>query len=182
MTTDNKQKSPFRDLLPLVVGEIIVAALTVGGFFAVDMLTSYEVGYPQVILGALLGAAVILGNHLWLSLAVDREIKKYLEIRGNREMSDEEAESFTKLHSATIQKAMATSTVVRTGSIFVVLILAFITGWFNPIATAIPMFTLRPILYIIEMIKSKSNPTPNPEKFIKYDWDEENKDKEKEEE
>ena len=181
--TENKKKSgPIRDLLPLIAGEAIVAALVIGGFFAADLLGLYHTEFGKVVLGAMLGAAVILGNHLWLSLTVDREIKKYLEIRGNREMSDEEAESFTKLHSATIQKAMATSTVVRTGSIFVVLILAFITGWFNPIATAIPMFTLRPILYIIEMIKSKSNPTPNPEKFIKYDWDEENKDKEKEEE
>ena len=181
MTTDNKQRNPFRDLLPLVVGEIIVAALTVGGFFAVDMLTSYDVGQPhQFILGALLGAAVIIGNHAWLTLTVDSEIKKYLNIRGDRQMSDEEADAFTKKHTAVIQKKIAFSGVVRTVSIFAILILAFLTKWFNPIATAIPMFAMRLVIMAAELINSKNNPKPDPSRFIKYEETGENKDEEKE--
>lgn len=183
MTDNNskKNKSPLSDLVPLLIGEIIVIALVVGGFVLVDVLDIYKTELYKVPLGAVLGAAVILGNHLWLSLTVDREIKKYLELRGSREMSDEEAESFTKQHSASIQKAIATSTVTRTLIMFVTLILAFITGWFNPLAAAIPMFTLRPILTVAELIKSKKNPKPDPQKFVKYDWDEEEKKKKEDE-
>ena len=181
MTKDKMNKGPLRDLAPLIIGEIVVAALVCGGFALVGWLNLYHTDFGRVVLGAILGAAVMLANHAWLSLTVDREIKKYLEIRGSSDMSDEEAESFTKKHSAAIQKAMAVSTVTRTASIFVVLILAFITGWFNPLSTAIPMFALRPILSVAELIKSKNDPKPDPAKFRKYDWDEEeNKKKEDE--
>lgn len=180
--TENKKKSgPIRDLLPLIIGEVIVVGLVIGGYTAVDLCGIYDTDYGKVVLGAMLGAAVILINHLCLSLSVDREIKKYLEVRGSSEMSEEEAESFTKQHSTRIQKAMALSTVIRTVSMFGVLILAFLTGWFNPLATAIPIFALRFILYATELIKSKSNPKPDPTKFIKYEWDDD-KNKEKEEE
>ena len=177
MTENKKQKGPLGDIAPLAIGEVIVCGLTIGGFALADLLDLYATDYFKVVLGALLGAIIILANHLWLSLTVDREIKKYLDIRGSREMDEEEIESFTRQHSAAIQKAMASSTVIRTGAMLAMLVLAFVTGWFNPIATAIPMFALRPILSAAELIKSKSAPKPDPTKFIKYD-NEEKKEKE----
>lgn len=180
MTENKKQKGPFSDIIPLAIGEIIVAALVCVGFIAVDMLTKYEISYIQVILGAILGAAVIIGNHAWLTLTVDGEIKKYLQKRGSKEMSEEEADAFTKQHTASIQKAISLSSIVRTVSIFAVLILAFITKWFNPLATAIPMFAMRFVIMATEMIRSKNNPKPDPSKFIRYDDEDKNTDEEKE--
>ena len=181
MTKNKKRRSPFSDLLPLIIGEVIVAALVCGGSVLVDLVTEYEVDYLKVILGALLGALVIIGNHAWLTVTVDHEISKYLNMRGDKEMSDEEAEAFTKKHTAVIQKKIAFSSIVRTVSIFAVLILAFLTKWFKPIATAIPMFAMRVVLMVTELIKSKNNPKPDPSKFIRYDDEDENTDEEKEE-
>lgn len=176
-----KRKGPLHDLLPILIGEIVVAALVCGGFAIAELCDLYHTDFLKVVLGALLGAAVIVGNHAWLSFTVDKEIKKYLALRGTKEMNEEEADSFTKQHSARIQKTMAASTIVRSASIFVALILAFITGWFNPLAAAIPMFALRPILMVAELIKSKNNPKPDPSKFIKYDWDEDDNNNEEKE-
>ena len=173
----DKRKGPLHDLLPILIGEIVVVALVCAGFAIAELCDLYHTDFFKVVIGALLGAIIILANHLWLSLTVDREIRKYLEIRGSRQMDEEEIESFTKQHSAAIQKAMASSTVIRTGAMLAMLVLAFITGWFNPIATAIPMFALRPILSVAELIRSKNAPQPDPAKFIKYD-NEEKKEKE----
>lgn len=179
--TENKikKKSRLLDLLPLAIGEVVVILLVLIGFLVADLIGVYDFGI-KIISGALLGAIVILGNHLWLVITVDRKIDQYLEARGSREMSEEEAAAFTKSQTAAIQGAMGISSVIRTVSMLAVLVIAFLTGWFNPLAAAIPMFALRPILTVAEMIKSKHNPKPDPSKFIKYE-DQEN-DKEKEDE
>ena len=180
--TENKQtkkQSPFKDLIPPAIGEAAVILLVCLGFLAADLLGVYEFGI-KIITGALLGALVILGNHLWLIITVDRKINQYLEARGSKEMSEEEAAAFTKSQTAAIQGAMGISNAIRTVSMLVALVLAFLTGWFNPLATAIPMFALRPILTVTELIKSKNNPKPDPSKFIKYEDEEENTDKEDE--
>ena len=177
MMNDNKNKKdrgPLGDILPVIIGEALVALTVCLGFLLADLVGLYNFEL-RIISGALLGGAVIVGNHLWLALTVDKKLKEYMEIRGNREMNEEEADAFVQRHSAAIQRAMATSTIVRTVSIFATLILAFVTGWFNPLATAIPMFALRPILYATELIKSRSNPKPDPTRFKKYDWDEDKK-------
>ncbi len=173
MSENKNKRGPLSDLIPLAIGEIFVAALVCLGFVIAELTGLYHTELYKVILGAALGVVIILANHLLLSLTVDREINKYLQLRGSREMSDEEAEEFTKRHSLAIQKAMALSNVIRTVCMLALLVLAFITGWFNPIATAIPMFTLRPIMHAVELIKAKSNPKPDPAKFIKYEEPEE---------
>lgn len=181
MTDKNlkKTRGPFSDMIPMIIGEAIVLLLVYVGFLVADGLGVYKFGMP-IIIGALLGALVILGNHLWLTLTVDKKIKQYIEVRGSSQMSEEETATFAKRHSANIQKAMALSSMVRTVSMFAVLILAFISGWFNPLATAIPMLALRPILSVAELIKSKNNPKPDPSKFIRYEESEENINEEKE--
>jgi hypothetical protein len=35
------------------------------------------------------------------------------------------------------------------------LVLAFITGWFNPLATLIPLLLYKPLLYVVELINKK---------------------------
>ena len=180
MNKQNKKDNPLLDLLPLFIGEAIVAVGTCLVYVALHFLGIYTFSY-NIITGALLGALVILVNHSALTLSVDREIKKYMEIRGKGDMSDEEVELFTKKHSAAIQNAMTKSFIIRTVSILAVLVLAFVTGWFEPIAAAIPMFAFRPILTVIEMLKKKNQKAPDPSKFVKYDFEEEDRDKKEKE-
>ena len=53
----------------------------------------------QVILGTLLGSTVTVANFAVLAFSVNRAVDKYIELRGSREMSEEEAEAFAKEHS-----------------------------------------------------------------------------------
>lgn len=183
--TNNKTKtkdggSPLRDLIPTVIGEVIVVALVCLGFAAVHFLGLYPFSF-QVVLGALLGALVIIANHALLIFSVDREIKKFIAGRPEGEMSDEDVELYAKKKTVSIQNAIKISSMIRTVSILAMLVIAFVTGWFNPIATAIPMFAFRFIITVAELIKSKNNPKPDPSKFIKYEDEDENTEEKEEE-
>lgn len=176
---EQNKKSVMHDILPMLIGEVIVATLVCLGFAIADILGLYHTDFGKVILGAALGAGVIVVNHLSLVLSVDKQIKIFIEQRGDQEMSEEEIELFTKKHSASIQGAMKVSFIIRTLSIFAVLIVAFVTKWFNPIATAIPMFAFRTIITVTDGIMKKYDKKPDPSKFIRYD-DEDEKEKEEE--
>ena len=171
-------KRVLSQLVPLAVGEAVVALLVCLGFGLADLLGVYNFDY-RIVSGAALGAVVIIINYLLLTLSVDREIKRFVEKRGTIQMSEEEADKFAKENSASIQNAIKSSFILRTASIMGALILAFLLDWFNPLATAIPMFAMRPVLMGIELIKSKINyKAPNPDNFVKYDFDDENKNEE----
>ena len=166
-----QRKSSFKEISSFAIGEAVVSILTVLGFYVLSLAGLIEFNY-RIILGALLGFAVIVANYTMLSMSVSREINKYLELRGSREMSEEEAEEFAKKNSAPIQNAIKTSFITRTVSMMATLIIAFLlTSWFHPLATAIPLFAFRPVLSIIELINSKSRKAPDPDKFIRYDFE-----------
>lgn len=163
----------------MIVGEAVVVALVCLGFGIIHFTGLYDFNY-RVVLGAVLGAVVIIINHALLILAVDREIKKFIKNRPEGEMSEEELQLYTKKQSTSIQGAMRISSMIRTASILVMLVIAFITKWFNPIATAIPMLAFRIIITVSELIRSRNNPKPDPSKFIKYEDEDENTEKEEE--
>lgn len=148
------EKTKYKDTVFLSVGELAVAGLTVLGAFIASLFTDYIFNY-SAILGALLGAAVIIANFLFLTISVNSAVDSYLKIRGSREMSEEEAEKFTQENSMVIQNKIKVSFIIRTLTMLGTLILAFITGWFNPLCTAIPMLMFRPLVYISEAIKGK---------------------------
>lgn len=173
----SRSKRILTDLIPLVIGELAVALLVGLGFGLADVLDYYSFDY-RVISGALLGVVVIVANYLFLSFAVDREIRRFAQKRGTREMDDEEAAKFAKENAASMQNAIQKSFIIRMVSIVLTLVIAFILDWFNPLATAIPMFALRPLLTVIELIRARSNPKPDPNKFIRYDDEDENKNEE----
>ena len=180
MTNNNKKASPLRDLMPLIIGESVVVALVWIGVIIVHFLGFY--GFKlSAVLGALLGAVVIIINHAVLIFSVDREINKFIENRPSGEMSEEEIQAYAKKQSMSIENAMKLSFVMRTVSMLLTLVVAFlIPNMFNPIAAAIPMFAFRPLLSIMDRQMRKNDKTPDPSKFIKYDDEEEN-DKENEE-
>lgn len=175
----SSSKRLLTDLIPLTIGEIAVGLLVCIGFWLADLFGYYDFDY-RIVTGALLGMAVIVANYIFLSMAIDKELRRFVEKRGTKEMDDEEAAAFAKENSTSIQKAIRTSGIIRTASIVLTLVVAFLSKQFNPLATAIPMFAMRPVITAIELIRARSNPKPDPSKFIKYDFDEENKDEEKE--
>ena len=162
-----KSNAAVREISILALGELAVCALVVGGFAVADALI--DVDYLKVILGAIIGGIVTVVNFCFLTVSVNNAIDRYMEIRGTREMTDEEAEKFTQEHSMQIQNAVKTSFIIRTVSMLAVLIVAFVTGWVNPLATVIPLLAYRPILALGEKIRKKQDPAPNPDNFIRYD-------------
>ena len=94
-------------------------------------------------------------NYTFLTISVDRAIQKFIALRGDKEMSDEEAEQFAAENSMPIQNAIKTSYIIRTATMIATLVVAFLLDWFNPLAAAIPLLAFRPLLTVIEMIKGK---------------------------
>ena len=165
--TVKKLNIPARETLVLLVGEAVVSALVALGFYLCDL--AFQTGFSyRVFTGAALGALVVILNFLFLSVSVNRAVDRYMEIRGSREMTDEEAESFTAEQGAAIQNSIKTSYLVRTVTMMAALVVAFILDWFNPLATVIPILAFRPILTIGETVRQRFDKTPDPEKFIKY--------------
>ena len=147
---NNKSKlSMYIDTVWLAIGEAIVAAL-----ISVVFLLIGKFNY-SVVTGAVLGGAVTVINFLILSVGINRAINKYVEERGDGEMDEEEADKYAKEHGMTVQNAMMKSYMLRMFLMIGSLVLAGITGWFDIIATVIPLLMYRPILYVTEFIKTK---------------------------
>ena len=155
---NTKEKSPvLYETLRILVGEVIVAALTVAVFLLLDVFSLTEFSYT-VITGALLGAAVVVLNFFFLARSTDKIAVEAMEARGQGEMSEEEIEKFTKEQSARMNNAIKLSFIVRMGSMVGALILALITPIFHPVATLVPLLMLRPILTISGLLRRKEDP------------------------
>ena len=147
---NNKSKlSLYIDTVWLAIGEAIVATL-----ISVVFLLIGKFNY-SVVTGAVLGGAVTVINFLILSVGINRAINKFVEERGDGEMDEEEADKYAKEHGMTVQNAMMKSYMLRMFLMIGALVLAGITGWFDIIATVIPLLMYRPILYVTEFIKTK---------------------------
>lgn len=147
---NNKSKlSLYIDTVWLAIGEAIVAAL-----ISVVFLLIGKFSY-QVVTGAILGGAVTVLNFLILSVGVNRAINKFVEERGKGEMDEEEADKYAKEHGMAVQNAMMKSYMLRMLLMIGALVLAGVSGWFDIIATVIPLLMYRPILYVTEFIKTK---------------------------
>lgn len=170
----NSNKIPLRETVALAIGEALVSLLVILGFILFDKFDY------KVILGALLGSVVIVLNFLFLSISVNRAVDKCLEnynkadyeqkaksitkpnekTDGSQESEydddyDDSARLFAKEYSGKLQNAVKLSYTVRTLSIIVALVLAFLTKQFNVLATAITLCAMRPILTVTELIKKR---------------------------
>ena len=176
-STTTKLNGFIKELAPICVCEILIIIATVIGAILLDIIGIFTFNYT-VVSGVCLGAVMAILNYLFLTMSVDRQIKRYIELRGQRQMSEEEATKFTAQHAAAVQGAMKLSFIVRTASIGVALVVSFITGLFNPVATAIPLLSFGFALSAIELFKRRNAPKPNPDNFIKYDFNDEDTEKE----
>lgn len=153
----NREKESALDIVMLTVGEIIVSLLVVGAYLICDLAFEaefWDFSY-RVVTGVILGSVVTVANYMLLTLSVNKAIKNFLTLRGTREMNEEEAAKFASENAMQIQNAIKTSFLVRTVSIVVTLVIAFILDWFAPLATVIPLLMFRPLLTVGEMIKRK---------------------------
>ena len=147
---ENKSKlSVYIDSVWLAIGEVIVAALISAIYLLIGKFDY------TVVTGSLLGGAVTVTNFLILSVGINRAISRYIDARGDKEMDDEEAEKYAQENGMSVQAAMMKSYMFRMFLMIGSLALALITGWFDTIATLVPLLMYRPILFAVEFIKIK---------------------------
>ena len=145
-----KKNMPTSEILFLVVGELIVSLIVSGVYLLLNRFSF------AVISGCLLGSAVTVFNFVFLSISVNRAIDKALAGRKEGEMTEEEAEAFAAENQAAVQRAAQGSYLVRQILMLGVLVCAFLLdGWFDVIATVIPLIMFRPLLTVCGLMKSK---------------------------
>jgi hypothetical protein len=145
-----KKNMPTAEILFLVVGELIVSLIVSGVYLLLNRF-SYA-----VISGCLLGSAVTVFNFVFLSVSVNRAIDKALAGRKEGEMTEEEAQAFAAENQAAVQRAAQGSYLLRQILMLGVLVCAFLLdGWFDVIATLVPLLMFRPLLTVCGLIKSK---------------------------
>ncbi len=149
MENRKKKENPYFDTIVLAIGELIVSAVTILIFV---LLGKFDY---KVVTGAALGSLVMIANFFALSVAVDKAINRFIEMRGSAEMDDEEAEEFAKKQGMAIQNMMTKSYLTRSFTMIAALIIALLTKQFNVIATAVPLLMQRPLIYASEFIKRK---------------------------
>ena len=148
-TEMNNKFTKYSDAVLMAIGEAAVAVVITLVYTAIGLFKL------PVLFGAVLGGIVTVINFLILSHAVNKALNKFISLRGEGEMTEEESAQFAKKHSVAVQAAVAKSYLFRTGLMVGSLVLAFITGWFDPVATVIPLLLYKPLLYAIEFIKRK---------------------------
>ena len=140
----------------MIVGEIITSAVIIAAFMIVNLINKQPLLHYSVVLGAVLGSVITVMNFILLSVLTTRAVNNALADRGEAQMTDDEAAVFAKEHQAKLQLAMTVSYAIRIATMVAALIIAFIfKEVFNPIATIVPIFMLRPILTVTQLILRK---------------------------
>lgn len=145
-----KNKSlPLYETAFILLGELIVSLIVCGVYLIIDKF-SYK-----VVTGVALGSTVVILNFLFLAISTNRAFDRALELRGTREMDEEEAEKFAEEHRAELNNIVKLSFVIRTLTMLATLVVAFILEWFDVIATLVPLLMLRPIITVEALIRQK---------------------------
>lgn len=145
-----KQTLPVRELLAIVIGELITS-LIVSGVFLIIKKFDYT-----VVLGLVLGSSVTFINFLVLAIMTNKVIDRFLAERGNEEMDEEEAAALAMKFQGQVQNQMKLSFIIRILVMIATFVLAFLlTDVFNVIATMIPLLMTRPIITVSEFFKKK---------------------------
>ena len=148
-------RDALKDALFILLGEIAVCAVVSVVFLILSVFEIAKFDHT-VILGGLLGSLVVVVNYFILAVTVNRAIDKYVALRGDGEMTEEEAEKFAAENSKSVSMAAGGTYILRMLLMIGVLVGAFLLqGVFNVIATVIPLIAYRPIIYVIELIRSK---------------------------
>ena len=145
----NNKNSFLKEWWTIVVGELAVSVITVLVFLLIGQF-SY-----RVITGVILGSAVIILNFLFLYISMNKAIDNYMALRGDKEMTEEEAEKFARDNAVIIQNATKLSYIIRTFSMLIALVVALLLDWFDIIATVVPLLAFRPVLFASQLLGKK---------------------------
>ena len=137
------------DIIFLAAGEAIASLIIVGVYL---LLGEFDF---RVATGAVLGSAVTVLNFAILSFSVNRAVDRVMEMRGNKEMTEEEADAFALQHSAEIQKAVKSSYLLRQILMLGALVAAVLLKVALILPAVIPLLLFRPILMAREAFRKK---------------------------
>ncbi len=146
-----KAKIPFKQILILLIGELLVSGCVIGVYAIINKFTY------KVILGSVLGIVVTLSNYLVLAVMTNNVINKFLAERGDGEMSDEDAAALAMKFQGKVQNQIRLSFIIRNLVMLVTLIAAFFINIFDVIATLFPLLAFSPILKLSELIGRKAD-------------------------
>ena len=147
MKKDNSELA--KSVIKLTAAELCVSAVVVGIYLIIGKFDW------KVLTGAALGVAVTVAYFWFLLFAAGRAVDKVIDERGTSEMTEEEAAEFTKEHEKSVKNTMQASYIIRMVGLAVVLGLALLSGWFNPIATLVPLCVFRPLITVYELFIKK---------------------------
>lgn len=142
-----KKNMPVSEIIFLTAGEIAVSLIIIGVYLILKRF-SYA-----VVTGALLGSAVTVFNFVFLSVSVNRAVDKVMAEKGDKELTEEEAAAFAAEHQAVIARAVKGSYLLRQIVMLGALVLAFLSGWFDVLATLIPLLMFRPLITVHGLLK-----------------------------
>ena len=176
---------PIKETALITLGELIVSLIVVAVFLIIrkydyTVLTGVILGSAVIIINFLVMSILInraideafthRDEYADLEPAETPEAERSAdesdaaigEGDGESELTDEElnpkldaAMRFANEQSRRVQNISKISFIVRTVAILCAMALAFLSGWFNPIATCIPMLMLRPIIMAESLIRRK---------------------------
>ena len=152
---NDDKKEYLKELSGIAIGEAIVSLLTVAAFYLIELIAKENYFDYTVITGAALGAVVVIVNFLILSVSINRAVNEFITVRGNEEMTEEQADELARKYEGRVKIAVSRSYLIRTALTVATLIGAFLLAWFDPIATAIPLFAYKPVLYLSQLIRQR---------------------------
>lgn len=144
-----KNNMPASEILFLILGEAAVSLVMIGIYILIGKF-SYS-----VVTGALLGSAITVFNFILLAVSVNRAIDQVMEKRVGKEMTEEEAAAFAAENQAVVQRAAQGSYLLRQILMLGALVLAFVSGWFDVLATLIPLLMFRPLITVHGLLKKE---------------------------
>lgn len=148
-----KEKNPvLSETIRLLIGELIVCALVVLVYALIEKTVRW-----QVILSALIGAAVIVLNFFLLARSTDNLFLSAMEARGKDDMDEESIAKFTAEYQAKMAARIQLSFIIRMATMAVTVVLAFVLPFLVGIAAVVPLLMQRPILYIGEIFRKKED-------------------------
>ena len=109
----------YREVFVVLLGEIIVSLLTCAVF---ALIGAFDY---RVATGAALGSAVTVMNLFILSFSINRAVNKYLALRGDAEMTEEEADAFAAENAPQIKLAAGGTYILRNVLMLLALVGAF---------------------------------------------------------
>ncbi len=140
---------PLGDIVFLAAGEALASLIIIGVYL---LLGEFD---WRVATGAVIGSAVTVLNFAILSFSVNRAVDRVMEMRGNKEMTEEEANAFALQHSAEIQKSVKSSYLLRQILMLGVLVAAVLLKVASILPAVIPLLLFRPILMAREAFRKK---------------------------